>query len=181
MLFIILLALLAGGWIFKYPDVLQAEVTLTTEEPPAFISVSYTHLGVGVSFLLLLKQGKVQSEYTDKICSLFKQGDCNSVLESDAAKLWGMFSWSEIGLGYFISSLTLVVFYPQWMPYLMLVNLLSLPYTGWSVWYPVSYTHLIWDYLAIPCWYGINIVILFTVFQKKEKKLLLYGVNGVNG
>ena len=36
-LFIILLALLAGGWIFKYPDVLQAEVTLTTEEPPAFI------------------------------------------------------------------------------------------------------------------------------------------------
>lgn len=91
--------------------------------------------GVGVSFLLLLKQGKVQSEYTDKICSLFKQGDCNSVLESDAAKLGGMFSWSEIGLGYFISSLTLVVFYPQWMPYLMLVNLLSLPYTGWSVWY----------------------------------------------
>ena len=36
-LFIILLALLAGCWIFKYPDVLQAEVTLTTEEPPAFI------------------------------------------------------------------------------------------------------------------------------------------------
>ena len=36
---------------------------------------------------------------------------------------------------HFISSLTLVVFYPQWMPYLMLVNLLSLPYTGWSVWY----------------------------------------------
>lgn len=91
--------------------------------------------GAGVSFLLLLKQGKVQSEYTDKICSLFKQGDCNSVLESDAAKLWGMFSWSEIGLGYFVSSLTLVVFYPHWMPYLVLANLLSLPYTVWSVWY----------------------------------------------
>ena len=81
--------------------------------------------GAGVSFLLLLKQGKVQSEYTDKICSLFKQGDCNSVLESDAAKLWGMFSWSEIGLGYFISSLTLVVFYPQWMPYFNACQLIS--------------------------------------------------------
>lgn len=91
--------------------------------------------GIGVTYLLLLKQGKVQSEYTDKICSLFKQGDCNSVLESEAAKLWGVFSWSEIGLGYFISSLILVVFYPQWMPYLILISFLSLPYTGWSVWY----------------------------------------------
>lgn len=36
-LFVILLALLVGCWIFKYPDVLQAEVILTTEEPPAFI------------------------------------------------------------------------------------------------------------------------------------------------
>ena len=91
--------------------------------------------GVGVTYLLLLKQGKIQSEYTDKICSLFKQGDCNSVLESEAAKLWGVFSWSEIGLGYFVSSLIMTVFYPQWGPYLVLVNLLSLPYTVWSVWY----------------------------------------------
>lgn len=36
-LFAILLVLLIGCWIFRYPDVLQAEVTLTTEEPPAFI------------------------------------------------------------------------------------------------------------------------------------------------
>ena len=40
---------------------------------------------------------------------------------------------------------------------------------------------IIWDCLVIPCWYGINIVIQFTVSQKKEKKLLLYGVNGVSG
>lgn len=36
-LFIILLVILVGCWVFRYPDVLQAEVTLTTEEPPAFI------------------------------------------------------------------------------------------------------------------------------------------------
>ncbi len=92
-------------------------------------------VGIGVAYLLLMKQGKMQSEYTDKICSLFKQGDCNSVLESEAAKLWGIFSWSEIGVGYFVSSLIIIVFYPQWGPYLALVNLLSLPYTVWSVWY----------------------------------------------
>lgn len=91
--------------------------------------------GIGVTYLLLLKQGKIQGEYTDRICSLFKQGDCNSVLESEAAKLWGIFSWSEIGLSYFVSSLIMIAFYPQWNSYLVIINLLSLPYTVWSVWY----------------------------------------------
>lgn len=36
-LFIILLAILLGCLIFKYPDTLTAEVTLATEEPPAFV------------------------------------------------------------------------------------------------------------------------------------------------
>ena len=34
---VILLVLLIGCWIFKYPDTLMAEVTLATEEPPAFV------------------------------------------------------------------------------------------------------------------------------------------------
>ncbi|WP_418698561.1 HlyD family secretion protein [Bacteroides sp.] len=34
---VILLILLIGCWIFKYPDTLMAEVTLATEEPPAFV------------------------------------------------------------------------------------------------------------------------------------------------
>lgn len=37
MLAIILLAILIGCWIFKYPDTLTAEVTIATEEPPAFV------------------------------------------------------------------------------------------------------------------------------------------------
>lgn len=36
-LFIILLIILVGCWIFRYPDTLAAEVTLATEEPPAFV------------------------------------------------------------------------------------------------------------------------------------------------
>ena len=36
-LFIILLGILVGCWIFRYPDTLAAEVTLATEEPPAFV------------------------------------------------------------------------------------------------------------------------------------------------
>lgn len=34
---VILLTVLAGCWMFRYPDTLAAEVTLATEEPPAFV------------------------------------------------------------------------------------------------------------------------------------------------
>lgn len=36
-LFVIILVILVGCWIFRYPDSLAAEVTLATEEPPAFV------------------------------------------------------------------------------------------------------------------------------------------------
>ena len=61
--------------------------------------------GLYVSWLLLLKQMRIQSQYADKICSLFKQKDCNNVLESKASKLIGLFSWSEIGFGYFLTNM----------------------------------------------------------------------------
>ena len=42
-------------------------------------------MGIFISWLLMLKHLHIQSRYADKICSLFKQSDCNSVLESSAA------------------------------------------------------------------------------------------------
>ena len=61
--------------------------------------------GLYISWLLLLKQMHIQSQYADKICSLFKQKDCNNVLDSKAAKLFGIVGWSEIGFGYFLTNL----------------------------------------------------------------------------
>ena len=49
--------------------------------------------GLYISLLLLIKQIHIQSQYADKICSLFKQKDCNNVLESKAAKLFGILGW----------------------------------------------------------------------------------------
>ncbi|MDH6359001.1 vitamin K epoxide reductase family protein [Parabacteroides sp. PF5-9] len=93
-------------------------------------------LGVYISYLLVLKQMKIHSRYGDKLCSLFlHEGDCNDVLESDGAKLFGTFSWSEIGLGYFVTNLILITCFPGLYPYLTLVNVCFLPFTLWSVWY----------------------------------------------
>lgn len=92
-------------------------------------------LGAYIGYLLMLKQVKVHSASADKICSALKQGDCNNVLESKAAKLWGIIGWSEAGLGYFISNLIIIMFFPNLMPYLALINIGALPYSVWSIWY----------------------------------------------
>lgn len=92
-------------------------------------------VGIYIGYLLVQKQMQIHSRYADKICSLFKQGDCNDVLESKAAKLFGLIGWSEIGLGYFVSNILILLFFPQFISYLTFVNICALPYSFWSVWY----------------------------------------------
>ena len=82
--------------------------------------------GMYISWLLLLKQMHFQSQYADKICSLFKQKDCNNVLESKAAKLFEVIGLSEIGLGYFATNVLLLLFYPDLLTSIVLINLLTL-------------------------------------------------------
>ena len=92
-------------------------------------------VGLVFSYLLVNRQLYAYGEYADKICSLFKQSDCNSVLESKASKLGGVIGWSEIGLGYFISNGVVLLFFPFLFSYLVIINIFTLPYTVWSVWY----------------------------------------------
>lgn len=90
--------------------------------------------GAQISYLLLQKQMKNDNKYADRLCTLFHQKDCNDILETDAAKI-GPFSWSEIGFGYFVSNIILLVSFPGTINYLAWVNICTLPYTFWSIWY----------------------------------------------
>lgn len=91
--------------------------------------------GLYIGYLLILKQMHIHSNYGDKICTLFSQKDCNNVLESGAAKIGGFISWSEIGFGYFITNIIIILLFPNYIVYLSLINIAALPYTLWSVWY----------------------------------------------
>ena len=98
-------------------------------------------IGIYICYLLVLKQLHIHSRYADKICTLFSKSDCNNVLESDAAKLFGIFGWSEIGLGYFAANTIILLFLPHLIHWLVLINILALPYTVWSVWYQKVKAH----------------------------------------
>lgn len=95
-------------------------------------------LGLYICYLLLQKQMKIQSAYVDKLCSLFEKSNCNNVLESDAGKFLGLFSWSEIGFSYFASTFFICIVFPQWISYCSWISVFALPYTLWSVWYQGS-------------------------------------------
>lgn len=122
-------------------------------------------LGVIIGILLFNKQLYGLDRYTEKICSLFKYGDCNSILNSSAAKLWGIFSWSEIGLSYFLSTLILFVFFPFWGGSLALCNVVTLPYTIWSVWY---------QYRVIKQWCPLCLSVVTLLW-------LTFGINFISG
>ncbi len=126
MLFLAVIILLG---IIGFKEGFQQKIGLIT-------SLIINAAGIYISYLLLLKQMHIHSNRADRICSLFlKQGDCNNILDTNAAKFLGIFSWSEIGLGYFITNIVIILCLPGLYSYLAIVNILALPYTVWSIWY----------------------------------------------
>jgi protein-disulfide isomerase len=113
--------------------------TISPVSPHSILGVtlllSVNLIGIYICYLLILKQLHIQSRYADKICTLFSKSDCNNVLESDGSKLWGIFGWSEIGLGYFTANIIIFLFLPHLIPYVAVINISALPFTVWSVWY----------------------------------------------
>jgi hypothetical protein len=103
--------------------------------PGVVLLLAINSIGAYIGYLLVLKQLHIQSNYADRLCSLFKYNDCNNILESDAAKLFGVIGWSEVGLGYFISNVIILCFLPSFLSYLYLINIFCLPYSFWSIWY----------------------------------------------
>ena len=103
---------------------------------PGLLLLLLVNLAGGyMGYLLIQKQLFIQNNHAERICSLFKKGNCDDVLFSPAAKFMGIIGWSEIGFSYFISNLFIILFSPSLIPYLALINVCALPYSIWSIWY----------------------------------------------
>ena len=62
-------------------------------------------VGVVVSVLLLLSTMGADNALLRSICGFDSRTDCNNVLSSKAAKLWGWLGWADIGFVYFAGGL----------------------------------------------------------------------------
>lgn len=103
--------------------------------PIALLSICYA-TGTFVSYLLLLQSIDRSNPFIKKICAFAKSGgDCNDVLDSSAARLGGIISWSAIGFVFFGGCLLSTLIFPASLPVLFYINVLALPYTFWSLFY----------------------------------------------
>ncbi len=85
--------------------------------------------------VLLLWQSLEKNSLIAKLCSFNKKTDCNSLLTSPAATLFGVVSWAEIGFFYFCGSLCWLLFFNTNLLIFNILAYLSLPFVAWSVWY----------------------------------------------
>lgn len=92
-------------------------------------------VGLYLSFLLLQKSLHIHTAASDRVCGVLEQGGCDSIMELKVSRLFGVFSWSEVGFGYFGVSLATLLMFPHLWPSLALCNVCCLPYTFWSIWY----------------------------------------------
>lgn len=98
-------------------------------------------VGLYLSFLLMQKSLGIHTKAQDKVCSVLERGGCDSILKLKVSKLFGVFSWSEVGFGYFGVSLATLLLFPDMLPELALCNVCCLPYTIWSISYQRFVAH----------------------------------------
>ncbi|WP_085535952.1 vitamin K epoxide reductase family protein [Massilibacteroides vaginae] len=101
-----------------------------------YIFILSNLLGAYVSLLLFMEMFENTQERANKICKLLNQkSNCDEITNSDQGKLFGVISWSEIGLAYFIVNALFVIIYPISLFSILFINSFALLYTCWSIWY----------------------------------------------
>jgi len=98
-----------------------------------------TFLGIFISILLLIHEIDASNAFVKNICSGGTKTNCNAVLNSKGAKLFGVISWGEVGFFYF-TFLALFILTPSfWVDerasYLTYLFIVSAIYTPYSLYY----------------------------------------------
>jgi uncharacterized membrane protein len=94
-------------------------------------------LGLIASVFLVLHELKVHTPLADKICGFSSKTDCDTVLSSNASKLFGWVNWADVGIIFFSGTLIYLLGASGnsslWV--LAIISALSLPYPVFSIYY----------------------------------------------
>jgi len=102
---------------------------------PQAINMLLDLSGFFVCFLLFQKQQHSQNAIAERVCSMFQKGGCDSVLDSTDSKIFGIVSWTEVGLAYFSSRVLFCSLSENSLVVLQLVGWIAMVYGIWSIWY----------------------------------------------
>jgi uncharacterized membrane protein len=102
----------------------------------AFLAIKL--LGLAVCVSLLVEEFGKPIAFVQQLCNLNRRTNCDAVLQSSAAKLFGWLGWSEIGFLYFSGGIVALI--ASEMPahattLLGLLTLAAVPFTFFSLYY----------------------------------------------
>lgn len=102
---------------------------------PEAMVIILSLFGLALSLMLLSQQLRVQSRFVESVCHAFRKSSCNNVLETKAAKVFGRYSWSEIGVSYFVVNTVCLLASADLTPILAYIAAPAVLYSFWSIWY----------------------------------------------
>ena len=141
-----------------------------------YLLLLFNILNLCVGYILLYKENNLNSKFVDKFCSTSKGQNCSSIV-GKKSKLFGIISWSEMGVSYFLSNIVILLFIPNSIYVISLFSVLVLPYTFWSIWYQ-KYIEKRWCSLCLITqlllWCAFIICTLFEFLSFQQQNLLEY-------
>jgi len=111
---------------------------LTTFSLQIGLLTLFKTLGIICAIFLLIQSIDANNPLIVRICGSGLDENCNAILSSDASKVVDGLSWSEMGFFYFGGTWVVLVFnsgHPALVQMLAILNILSLPYTFYSIHY----------------------------------------------
>lgn len=129
--------------------------------------------GVCITTLLLIQSINASHPLLKKICGTGKKNGCETILNSDAAKITSWLSWSEIGFFYFTGSFLALLISPLTSPILFWLNISALPYTLYSLVY--QYRKKKWCILC--CIVQGCLIFEFIIFNTIKLPPLVFNLN----
>jgi uncharacterized membrane protein len=99
----------------------------------------FTFMGLAISVLFLIYEVDKSNTFVKNICTGDAKTNCDAVLGSKAATLFGIISWGEVGFFYFFS-IALFLLIPgipfvEKIPYISYISILSAMYIPFSIFY----------------------------------------------
>lgn len=104
----------------------------------SIIYFSVKTLGLATTIILLIKSVDQNNPFVKKLCKAGSKVDCDAILSSEGATVFKGLTWSEVGYFYFAGTWLLLLCgsgsHEIW-PFLAILNIISLPYTVYSLYY----------------------------------------------
>jgi hypothetical protein len=102
------------------------------------LALVFMHLaGLVFSLLLLRHELNLKTKFTDKLCHIATNADCDAVTKSKASKIFGSITWADAGLAYFAGGLISFFLLPVDLSLniLSIFTIVALPYPVFSILY----------------------------------------------